>query len=933
MTSENRVSISIDGQQIRVRPGAMALDVAIEAGVYIPYLCYHPCMKPFAACRMCVVQEEVEVDVEREGWQIKEKQLRPPTASCTLPVREGMVIWTATESVRQLQRGIMEMLISEHPHGCLTCHRIDLCGPGDICLRHVAVNDRCVVCPKNERCELKDSVRFFGMDLNSPLSYRTRELDIEAADPFYDRDYNLCILCGRCVRVCEEVRGDNALCFTERAGKALVGTSQGMSLLESGCEFCGACVDVCPVGALVEREHKWDKAVRVERTVCPHCAVGCQLNLEIDKRERVIRSIPEINAPPNRGQACFKGKFGLEYANSRERLKRPMIRRDGELKEATWEEALDYIAGMLPQYKGKGFAAIASARCTNESAYILQKFARTVMESGNVDVASNTRPALTRALADSLGYAASTNSTWELEEAECILTVDTNTTEEHTVLGVPIKRAAKKGAKLIVIDAREVELTRYAYLWLRPRPGTTLTLLGGILRLILDHDRADVTFIQDKCEGFDELRASLEPFGLDSVAQMTGIQQDQIQEAALIYAAAETAAIVYALDNVSQDEQISHVRALADLALVTGNIGKPAAGLYALRHGTNEQGATDVGCAPDQPGLGVVEAFRGAQDGTVKAMVLLGDSPGYGNGEASEGYEALENLEFLVVQDSFMSAAAQRAHVVLPGTTFVEENGTFTNLERRVQHLSQGLIPRNSEVQPAWLSLCQLAKQMNVPGFDFETAAQVFDEIAIAAPIYGGISHKRLQEQVSVTWRPDPLYPQPTQFLYSGRVERGIQWPCYDKDTPGSPVLYTEGFPRGRAKLMPLEMPTPTQEQAADGTLLFVPGRVLAQSDRSTEVALVGGVNRVQREEVVEIHGQDAADLGIEEGETIEVVLATERLRGIASLSEKGHRGVISMTTLFGELAIQLQASEDPDPMAKVPGLVIRPARVEKVTE
>ncbi|MFC1935265.1 molybdopterin-dependent oxidoreductase [Chloroflexota bacterium] len=957
MTIENRITITIDDQQVLARPGAVVLEAAIEAGIYIPHLCYHPGMKPDSACRICVVQEEEEVDVEREGHQVKEKQLRAPAASCTLPVREGMVIRTATNSVRQLQRGIMEMLISEHPHGCLTCNSIDLCGPEDICLRHVSVTDQCIVCPKNERCELKDTVRFLGMALSSPLSYKSRGLNLEVADPFYDRDYNLCIVCGRCVRVCEEVRGNNAIAFTGRAGRALVGTVRDASLLESGCEFCGACLDVCPVGALVERDHKWDKAVRVEHTVCPHCAVGCQLNLEISKREKVIRAIPEINAPANRGQACFKGKFGLEYVNHRDRLKRPMIRRNGELREATWEEALAHIAEILPRYKGSQFAAIASTRSTNEAAYLLQKFARTVMESNNVDVDSNTRPTLARALADPLGYAASTNPTWEIEETGCILAVDTNTTEEHNVLAVPVKRAVKKGAKLIVIDAREVELTRYAHLWLRPRPGTTLTLLGGMLRVILDQGLADPAYLLQRCDGLDELSASLELFSVEHVARVTGIPEDQILEAAKAYTTAYTAAILYALDNVAQEEQASHVRALADLALVTGNVGKLWAGLYALRQGANEQGATDAGCTPDllpgyqpvdgeaarqqveelwgspvpQPaGLGIAAALQGAREGSVKAMLLLGDSANYSNGEVGDGYGALEQLEFLVVQDTFLGAAAQRAHVVLPAATFVEEDGTYTNLERRVQLLRQGLSPGDSEARPAWRFLCQLARQMVAPGFDFETAAQVFDEIAAVAPIYGGISHRRLQEEAMVTLRPDPLYPQPTQLLHSSRVAWGIQWPCHETDSPGTPVLYMDGFPHGRARLVPLEIPAPAPQLTADFPLLFVPGRVLAQEARDAGVVRIGGVNRIRRDELVEVHPQDAADLGIAEGDAVEVVSATGRIRGIALLTEKAHRGVVSMTTLFGELAIRLHASEDPDPMARVPGLMVRPVRLEK---
>ena len=305
----DEITISIDGVEIKTEPGKMVLEAAIESGVYVPYLCYHPGMKPYAACRMCVVS----VDGGR-GFP----------AACTLPVQDGMIVHSEDAAVHQLRKSVMEMLIAEHPDGCLTCHRVDICGPNDVCLRHVSVNDRCVTCPKNERCELKDTVRYLGMTLESPLEYKYRNIPLETGDPFYDRDYNLCIVCGRCVRACEELRGDDAICFTERSGSALVGTSFGTSLLESGCEFCGACIDVCPVGALTERNHKWEKPARVERTICPHCPVGCQLNLEVGPKGQFVRAVPEINSPANRGQACFRGKFGLEFINGADSLTTPL---------------------------------------------------------------------------------------------------------------------------------------------------------------------------------------------------------------------------------------------------------------------------------------------------------------------------------------------------------------------------------------------------------------------------------------------------------------------------------------------------------------------------------------------------------------------------------------------------------------------------------
>ncbi|MEE3247395.1 MAG: molybdopterin-dependent oxidoreductase, partial [Chloroflexota bacterium] len=693
----DEITITFNGQDVKTQSGKNVLEAAIAAGVYVPYLCYHPGMKSYGACRMCVVSVEGQ---------------RGFPAACTLPVADGMKIQTESGEVNDLRKSVMEMLIAEHPNGCLTCHRIDICGPTDVCLRHVSVNDRCVTCPKNERCELKDTVRYLGMSLESPMNYKYRQIPLEVADPFYDRDYNLCIVCARCVRACEELRGDDAIGLTERSGQSLVGTSFGTSLLESGCEFCGACIDVCPVGALVERDHKWDKPRKVERTVCPLCPVGCQMNVEYDGDGTLIRAVPEINSPSNHGQACFKGKFGLQFVNDTSRLQTPLVRRDGQLEEATWDEALEFVATSLAEYPGESFAFLTSPNSTNEEHYLAQKFSRVAMKSNNVDQTSNTQPELTLGLEQSLGYAGATNPIWDLEQSGCILVFNSNVTEEHNVVGVPIKRAARKNTKLVVIDSREVELTRYAHVWLRPVPGTEQLLLGGLLKSVIDQGLQKDDWLAENCESPATLQYALRALDLGYISNITQVPLSDIAEAARLYGEADTGALVYALDNVESRFTRDCVLSLVNLALVTGNLGKQGAGIYPMRPGANEQGAWDVGCVPDRlpgyrwvsvsadrhavetlwdttipeiPGLGLANIIEGAANGQIKSMFLVGDSPNFSNGKLGDAQSALDNLEFLVVCDSFLNEAAKRADVVLPRATFDEKEGTFTNLERRIQ--------------------------------------------------------------------------------------------------------------------------------------------------------------------------------------------------------------------------------------------------------
>lgn len=893
------INLVINEHKITVPDGTSILEAARLAGIELPNLCYDPELTVAGACRICVV----EVAGARS--------LLP--ACCTV-VTEGMVVQTESPVVVEARKVIIELLLANHPADCMTCQKFGNCMLADYAYRY----------------DIRQS-SFHGERRNEP---------IDNSHPCIERDLNKCILCGKCVRVCQEIQGRHVVDFSYRGFATKVTAPFDAALGESDCVACGSCVAVCPTGALSEammrgRGRAWE--VGKVRTTCPYCGCGCNFDLNVrDNRVVGVTSNPE--SPVNGRHLCVKGRFGYDFVHSPERLTTPLIKEKGEFKAVSWQTALDCVAGRLAAIKGEhggaALAVLSSARCTNEENYLLNKFARAVLGTPNIDHCARLCHASTVAgLALAYGSGAMTNSIKEIKDADFILVIGSNTTETHPIISLQIRQALRKGARLAVADPRKIELTALAEFYLPLKPGTNAALINGLINVILSENLWNQDFVGSRTEEFAAMRDMALKYTPEYVAGITGVAADIIRQVARAYAGAENASILYTMGITQHSSGTNNVLAIANLAMLCGQLGKPAAGVNPLRGQNNVQGACDMGALPNvfpgyQPvadpanvqkfsrawgaevpgkiGLTLGEMMDEALAGNIKGMYIMGENPMLSDPDIHHVQKALENLGFLVVQDIFLTETAQLADVVLPGASFAEKDGTFTNTERRVQRVRRAIDPVG-DARPDWQILGDLAAKMGYGQMQYSHPSEVMVEIARLTPIYGGISHDRIEGQ-------------------------GLQWPCPEKDHPGTPLLHQEKFTRGLGRFHAVEYAPPAEEPDSEFPFILTTGRRLYHYHTGTMTRKAKGIDAIYGEEYLEINPADAGKLGICDRDSVRLSSRRGSITIKVRITEKVSPGTVFTSFHFAESPVNAVTNTARDPVAKIPELKVCAVKVEKVS-
>nr|MBI3614824.1 formate dehydrogenase subunit alpha [Nitrospirota bacterium] len=891
------VQITINGRSVTATSGETVYAAARRAGIAIPSLCASPHLAPFGSCRLCLCEVEGQSGTP---------------ASCTTLVREGMAIKTESERLARHRKNIVELYLSEQPDG-------------------------------TERPEpLRQLAAELGLAEVRYASASQRTDYRDTSNPFFSFDNARCISCARCVRACDEIQGTFALTMAGRGfssrpiagASALAGESNGFA--SSNCVSCGACVKECPTGALTDHTILERGApTRQVRTTCAYCGVGCTFNAGV-REQRVVAMAPADDGPSNQGHACMKGRYGWSYIDAPDRLRVPLLRNGTGWTEITWHEALDHVArefARIKQAQGPdALATISSSRGTNEENYLFSKFMRCVIGTNHIDNCARVcHSATVTGMMEVLGASAATNSIQDLDLAKLILVVGANPTESHPVVGARIKQAHRRGATLIVIDPRRTELARLADIHLQLRPGTNVALLNGLGHVIAQEGLLDQAFIKARTEAFSDWLETVTPCTPESTEQITGVPAELIRQAARLYAASSASSCVHGL-GVTEHRWGSHgVIALCNLALATGNIGRPGTGINPLRGQNNVQGASDMGCLPtyfagyqsfDDPalaarhqaitgrplptkrGMKTPDMWDAALEGRLKGLWIIGYDVAQTDPNLTKVREALSRLEFLVVQELFLTETTTFAHLVIPGASFLEKDGTFTNLERRIQRIRKAVDPPEG-VLPDWQVVSEVATRMGYP-MRYGHPSEIMDEIAQLTPALAGVSYERLDGE-------------------------GLQWPVPSPDHPGTALMHGDRFPRGKAKFVPVDYLPPGESPSEAYPFTLVTGRILqhyncgAQTRRTDIMTLVNA-------DVLEMHPEDAARLNVADGESVRLVSERGAAQLPVAVSERVRSGELFTSFHFPAIAINRLLSSSADESSKCPEYKVSTVRVEKLT-
>jgi len=870
--SERQVALTIDGRRILATEGTSVMRAAAEAGLAIPKLCATDSLEPFGSCRLCLV----EIDGRRGT-----------PASCTTPVVDGMTVRTQSDRLARLRKGVMELYISDHPLDCLTC-------------------------PANGDCELQDMAGVVGLREVRYGFGGANHLDAEKdqSNPYFTFDPSKCIVCSRCVRACAETQGTFALTIDGRGFASKVATGAGATFMESECVSCGACVQACPTATLMEKSViSLGQPEHSVVTTCAYCGVGCSFKAEM-QGDRVVRMVPLKDGGANEGHSCVKGRFAWGYATHKERMTKPMIRDHitDPWREVGWDEAIAYSARMfldIQKRYGRGaIGGITSSRCTNEEVYAVQKMIRAAFGNNNVDTCARVCHSPTGyGLKQTFGTSAGTQDFRSVAKADVILLIGANPTDGHPVFASRLKKRLRQGAKLLVVDPRRIDLVKSPHVsaaaHLPLRPGTNVAMINALAHVAVTEGLIDRAFVTQRCEPADFARWErfiAEPrHSPEAIEAITGVPAADVRLAARLFAEAPNGAIYYGLGVTEHSQGSTMVMAMANLAMATGNIGREGVGINPLRGQNNVQGSCDMGSFPHEfpgyrhvsddavrqsfesawglgldaePGLRIPNMFDAAIEGSFKGLFIQGEDIAQSDPNTHHVSAALEALEFIVVQDLFLNETASFAHVFLPGTSFLEKDGTFTNAERRINRVRPVMAAISGKQE--WQVAADLATAMGYP-MGWESGAAIMDEIARVTPTFQGVSFAKLDRLGSV------------------------QWPCNEAAPDGTPIMHRDGFVRGKGRFMITEF-VPTEERTSRFfPLILTTGRILSQYNVGAQTRRTDNV-QWHPEDLLEIHPHDAEERGIETGDSVALASRVGATTLRALISERMPQGVVYTT-------------------------------------